>query len=117
MEAKMSLQTRKELLNALYPRYERASWKQKRKMLDEFVEVTGFHRKYALQLLNSPNNSPSIARLPRQKRTKYSEESVKALLKVWTVANQICSKRLVPVLEVYLSALERAGRVKVSPEA
>lgn len=116
MEAKMSLKAKKELLKNVYNRYQNASWKQKRKILDEFVEATGYHRKYALQLLHAPENSPSILRLPRKSSSRYTPEVVEALVAVWNVANQICSKRLIAILPDFLSALEGAGRLEVAEE-
>lgn len=116
MEAKMSLKAKKELLKNVYNRYQKASWKQKGKILDEFVEATGYHRKYALQLLHAPENSPSILRLPRKSSSRYTPEVVEALVAVWNVANQICSKRLIAVLPDFLSALEGAGCLVVAEE-
>ena len=52
MEAKMSLQARRELLNSLRPRYCRADKRQKNKILDEFIQVTKYGRKHAIALLN-----------------------------------------------------------------
>lgn len=52
MEAKMSLQARRELLNSLRPRYRRADKRQKNKILDEFIQVTKYGRKHAIALLN-----------------------------------------------------------------
>ena len=44
--------TRKELVRETAARYERASWSGKGQILDEFVAVTGYHRKHALRLLH-----------------------------------------------------------------
>ena len=51
MRHRMSLKSRRELLSVTAPRYQTASKKQKQQILDEFVESTGYHRKYAIPLL------------------------------------------------------------------
>ena len=44
--------TRKELVEALRVRYRSAALGDRIKILDEFVAVTGFHRKHAMRLLH-----------------------------------------------------------------
>jgi hypothetical protein len=44
-----------EYLRAIYARYRRADRATKQKMLNEFGANTGYHRKYALRLLNLPS--------------------------------------------------------------
>ena len=43
--------TRKELVAALQLRYRRATFGERTKILDEFVALTGYHRKHAIRLL------------------------------------------------------------------
>jgi len=50
----VSRQGRWEYLKAIYPRYQHASRVEKRWILDEFCQVTRYHRKSALRLLNGP---------------------------------------------------------------
>lgn len=45
MDAKMSQHSKRELVQRLQPRYLKADRKEKTKILDEFVAVTGLHRK------------------------------------------------------------------------
>jgi hypothetical protein len=49
---KMSLQTRKELIKKIRSKYHQASWVNKSKLLNGFIETTGYQRKYAIELLN-----------------------------------------------------------------
>lgn len=115
MGAKMSLQSRLELLVRVHPRYAKARWKEKVRILDEFVEATGYHRNYAVQLLNSPIPKTRDG-VQRKRQSQYSSEVRQALTKVWMAANQICSKRLVPFLSDFIPALERSGYLKISNE-
>jgi hypothetical protein len=43
-----------EYLRAIYERYQRAAGKDKKVILSEFCANTGYHRKYAIRLLNGP---------------------------------------------------------------
>jgi hypothetical protein len=43
--------TRKELVAALQLRYRSATFGERIKILDEFVALTGYHRKHAIRLL------------------------------------------------------------------
>ena len=56
MEVKMSIRSRREILYYTKKRYEKASSKDKSKIIDEFVSVTGYLRKYAIHLLTKKNS-------------------------------------------------------------
>ena len=58
MKKLMSLLSRRELLRSIIQRYRAASRKDKQRILDEFVEATGCHRKYAVALLHKTDESP-----------------------------------------------------------
>lgn len=126
MEVKMSIRSRKEILCYTKKRYEKASSKDKSKIIDEFVSVTGYLRKYAIHLLNKKdrldrhcggntkttgenNNGTKVIR--RTNKRKYDESLKAALLTIWYSANQICSKRLVPFIPDLLTVLERFGHI------
>ena len=52
MEQKMSIQSRRELLNRIRGRYRESNRKEKQHILDEFIVSAGYGRKYAVTLLN-----------------------------------------------------------------
>ena len=105
----MSQQSKRELLAALRPRYRKATRSEKGAILDELVATTGYHRKYAVQLLNHPPRHHQRRR--RACWRKYTSDVLYALEKVWRVANCICGKRLVPILPELVEALERHGEI------
>lgn len=112
----MSLKSRRELLVSIASRYKQAAKKEKKTILDEFIAATGYHRKYAISLLNSfdPNKwSPGKPRC-RSRRRKYTPEVQTALVTAWEVAHCICSKRLVPFLPEMVDSLERHGHLDLS---
>jgi hypothetical protein len=102
-----------ELISSLGPRYSEACWDDKRRILDEFTAATGYHRKYAIAVLNHPPEERSNPiRRPRGQR--YDAEVQAALVHLWDAAGGICGKRLVPFLPTLLEALERHGHLQLS---
>src|ERR1700730_8481118 len=51
MGRRISMATRKELVEAVRQRYSAASKLGKSKILDEFAALTGYHRKHAIRVL------------------------------------------------------------------
>ena len=52
MTRRISMTTRKELIEALGARYRGAAFGDRIKILDEFVALTGYHRKHAIRVLS-----------------------------------------------------------------
>ena len=47
----MSQRSKRELVEAIHPRYLKTDRNGKEQILDEFVAATGYHRKYAIRIL------------------------------------------------------------------
>jgi hypothetical protein len=105
----MSLTSKRELAAEVGPRYRAANRTDKGQILDEFVAVTGYERKYAITVLNHPPKERR--RQVRLKARRYTPEVKDALVQVWRVADGICSKRLIPGLAALVNALERHGEL------
>jgi hypothetical protein len=108
----MSFLAKRELLARVAPRYQGAPPKQKSVILDEFVAVTGYDRKYAIRLLAHPVITPHPLTRPRERF--YGAAVQDALVVAWTAANRICAKRLVPFLPELVPALERHGHLTLT---
>ena len=68
----MSLESRRELANATFTRYRRASKSDKGRILDEFVLSTGYNRKYAIGVLEKAGiPAPKSPGAARRRRRKY----------------------------------------------
>lgn len=110
----MSHRSKRELLEAVWPRYLKASKKEKTQIADEFVSATGYHRKYALRVLK---HGPSIKSVKRKGRTAiYQGEVVKVLEQIWEICGRICSRRLHPFLPEMVKVLERHGELEIADE-
>lgn len=114
MRQKMSHGSRRELLDRLAPRYRISNWKEKGRILDEFVSGSGYHRKHAVELLN--HGIPKRNSKKRMPPRLYDEGVRLALVTVWKAANRICSRRLMPFLPDFIAALERFGHLSLSGE-
>jgi len=113
MDAKMSQHSKRELVQRLQPRYLKADRNEKTRILDEFVAVTGLHRKAAIRRLRQ-QNQPKRERRGRQKI--YTGSVVSALTKIWRVCGGICGKRLQPILADMVASLERHQELKLDEE-
>src|SRR6266852_775001 len=111
LRRQLSVATRRELIEAVAARYRAAGRAEKKEILDEFVKVTGFHRKHAIRALKrSPGQE---AREPRQRARIYNEAVREALTIVWEAADRLGGKRLRPVIAGLIDAMERHGHLKL----
>jgi len=83
--------SKKEYLEAIRKRYCRAGRKYKKKILDEFCEVCGYHRKHAIRLLNQ--KASKRGRRPGPDRT-YGDAVQEVLKHLWLLMNRPCSRLL-----------------------
>ena len=111
MDRKMTHTVRAELAAAIRLRYRLATGKQKRKILDEFVASTGYHKKSAIRVLNG---HPVAKRRQRRNRPSLYDEAARgALIVLWEASDRVCGKRLKALLPILLPALERNGHLKL----
>lgn len=101
-----------EYAQAVRDRYSRASKIEKGKILDEFVQVTGMHRKGAIRLLNKTGRTGMLKR--RGRKRKYGREVAAALAEVWEASDRLCSARLKPFLPEMVRVLRRHKEQQIS---
>ena len=104
----MSPEGRRELVAAVIERYQRSTPAERGRILDEFVALTGYHRKHAIRVLNG--NSATPAR-PRGRRSVYDEAVTEGLVVLWEASDRVCGKRLKALLPTLVPALERHGHL------
>jgi hypothetical protein len=105
--------TRKELIEGVGQRYRASSGKDKPKILEEFVRLTGYHRKHAIRVLNGSAAKPAQRR-PRER--VYDEAVRQALIILWEAADRICSKRLKAAQPLLIVAMERHGHLALDAD-
>ena len=99
---KMSKQTIKEYILRISERYSCMTKKgAKTHLLDEFCETTGYDRKHAIKLLNK---KAGIRTNKAGRKEKYDAPVKEVLLEIWKMSDQLCSKLLVAVIEIYLES-------------
>lgn len=106
----MGPQSIREYVASLGPRYRAASKPAKSRMLDEFCQVTGRHRKSAARRLRQ---HPRPRRGTGGRPPRYGPEVVAFLIRIWETSDYLCGKRLAPFLGTLLEALERHGELHV----
>ena len=117
MARRISMATRAELLGAVGARDRDTARAERSLILNEFVVLTGYHRKHAIRLLAGGGRRKEDAQVSdapasqTSRRCVYSVEVRGALIQLWEVADRVCSKRLRPMVPILLPALERHGRV------
>jgi len=97
----------REYTEAVRGRYLRASKKEKGRILDEFINVTGYHRKAAIRLLHR-GNQPRVSKR-RGRPRQYGIIVAGALRAAWEATDRLCSKRLCPFLPELVQVLRRHG--------
>lgn len=105
MAKRISVDARRELVRAIGERYRVAAREDKLRILDEFVAVTGYHRKHSIRVLNDDSTATAPVRAPRLRL--YDEAVREVLIVLWEAADRICGKRLKALVPVLLPALER----------
>ena len=95
-------------------RYAKAGQSEKSLVLNEFCSATGYHRKYAISLLNRPADEP-----PKEAKHKrgptYSVTALRAIELVWKAAGYPWSERLKALLPLWLPWL-RKRLPRLTPE-
>src|SRR5437773_11673592 len=82
VRSSMSFRGKRELLVQVAPRYSSARHGQRSVILDEFVAVTGYDRKYAIRLLLGPIGPPAPIR--RARAAHYGSSARQGLRVVWS---------------------------------
>ena len=93
-----------ELVATIRGRYQRASTKDKGRVLDEFTTITCHHRKHGIRLL-----APSSDRVEDPSPSKGQRVYDEAVIVFWEAADLICRKRLQAAMPHVVEAMGRYG--------
>lgn len=108
----MEMQAKAELVGVIRERYLCASRKDKSRILDEFVAVTGHHRKHAVRLLSEPILNP-VSRVVFVGRKIYHDAVREVIVTLWESSDRLCGKRLKVILPDLLKSMEGQGHLSL----
>ena len=109
--------SRAEVTSRYANAYARASKKDKGRVLDQVVEVTGWSRDNTRRRLvaaakRPPGAGRQVAKPPRKQRaSKFSYDTLKVLQRVWAASGGQCGKYLAASMRTQLDGLERHGEL------
>ena len=110
----VSAHSKREYVQAIYQRYRGAARPDKRRILDEFCAVSGYHRKHAIRLLNGP--APSAAGPTRPRAVTYGPAVIEAVRAIWEAAGYPWSLRLKALLPLWLPWARRRLGLRLAVE-
>ena len=111
----ISKMAKQELLATIRDRYRASSKKDKGRILDEFIAVTGHHRKHGIRLLGQSGDDGEQQPAAKRSRRIYDEAVRQAVIVVWEAADRICGKRLKAALPHLVESMERHGHLDLDP--
>ena len=127
----LTMRERRAVTWELAKPYHKALKKEKGRLLDEMVRLTGYNRCYASWLLRNCRRSVILRgkgkarlifvgdhrkRIRRPKKRTYGLDVFSALKGIWEVCGYICGKRLGPYLKEIVPVLEKHGELSVGRE-
>jgi hypothetical protein len=127
----LTLKQRKAVTKATARRYQKASKKQRGRILDEFCALNGYTRSYAAFLLRNCGRTVHMTiggirtvyvfsqakhRTKRHPLRKYDQRVLKHVKYLWALADGICGKRLAAWIRVNLPILERFEEITLDQE-
>lgn len=104
----MPIEMRRAYLSEIRLRYRNSTKKQKTLILNEFCEICGYSRKYAIRILKGEVTPRSKKPGPKP---RYSE-AIEALKELWLLMGQMCSKKMKAALPLWLPFYRTTKRIE-----
>lgn len=101
----MSGTSKWEYFKAIYTRYQKASKAIRQQILDEFCQVCGYHRKYAIRRLCSPlpeRPKEGVKGETKGRTPTYTHQAIAILFTIWEAAGYPWSVRLKALLPLWM---------------
>ena len=122
------MRQKKAVTKELRDRYQRSSKKEKTIILNGFIQLTGYNRCYACQILKKKEKVLGYLNIAgkrikyiadkrktkRKKKKIYDQDVLVALKEIWKICDYICSKRLAPFLFEVILVLEKHGEINLT---
>ena len=107
---------KRELLASIRDRYRGSSQKDKTRILDEFIAVTGHHRQHGVRLLaQSAEGDRGTGAL--KGRQIYDDTVREVVTWTWEASDRICARRLKAAIPHLVESTERHCHLDLDPEA
>lgn len=113
-ETLMTTRGRREVIDSYRGRYQKASKREKRDILDTLVDITGHHRKSLSRALSRKPKRRTKRAAKRPGRPKIYTGVIGALETIWQTSNFLCGKRLKAAMPLFVESLLRHGEIKLS---
>ena len=116
----LNMKERDSVTKEIANRYKNATKNEKKAILNEYISLTGFNRKYAITKINSCikrktyvfNNKTMISckvEVPKRKKRKYIPKYDQtfqiSLIAIWSFFDYMCGQRLVPFIKENIAEL------------
>ncbi len=127
----LTMNERRAVSREVAKRYQVALKRRKCKILDEFIQITGYTRWYASYTLRNWDRKLVLRvkgggrliligdrrkKIKKQKERVYNQKVLTALRKIWYICDCICGKRLAPYLHHIVPILERYEEIALDYE-
>ena len=106
------MKTRNEIIDAHKHKYQIATKKQKKYILNTICESTGLSRDRTTRLLNG-SATTKLRKENRGRKPTYDLGLISTLEKIWKLADFACGKRLKQAMPLLIDALQRHGELKL----
>ena len=125
----LNMKERDSVTKEIANRYKKATKNAKKAILNEYISLTGFNRKYAITKINSCikrktyvfNNKTMISckvEVPKRKKRKYIPKYDQtfqiSLIAIWSFFDYMCGQRLVPFIKENIAELIKERSFKIT---
>lgn len=123
----LTMKEKKSVTREITKAYQKASKKEKKGILDEFVRLTGYNRCYASAMLKNYGKKTRISsqvvlmsdpslKAKRNYTKTYGDKVKLVLITIWFILDCICGKRMKPVLGEVIDRLQHHGEIELDED-